>query len=114
MKLPVIVVKDADSTLSGVFVVVVVCAALPLYKALIKVMKSPNAAVICWVLFGLMALVNSMEKTTIEGLTFVFAFAAIGNTLGAVCFKVSKEFEELWRHCGQVEVVNERLRGESK
>ena len=69
-------------------------------------MKSPNAAVICWVLFGLMALVNSMEKTTIEGLTFVFAFAAIGNTLGAVCFKVSKEFEELWRHCGQVEVTN--------
>ena len=106
LKLPVIVVKDADSTLSGVFVVVVVCAALPLYKALIKVMKSPNAAVICWVLFGLMALVNSMEKTTIEGLTVVFAFASIGNTLGAVCFKVSKEFEELWRHCGQVEVTN--------
>ena len=68
--------------------------------------KSPNAAVICWVLFGLMALVNSMEKQTIEGLTFVFAFAAIGNTLGAVCFKLSKEFEELWRHCGQVEVTN--------
>ena len=104
--LPVIVVKDADSTLSGVFVVVVVCAALPLYKALIKVMKSPNAAVICWVLFALMALVNSMEKSTIEGLTVVFAFAAIGNTLGAVCFKLSKEFEELWRHCGQVEVTN--------
>ena len=84
LKLPVIVVKDA----------------------------SPNAAVICWVLFGLMALVNSMEKSTIEGLTVVFAFAAVGNTLGAVCFKLSKEFEELWRHCGQVEVVNERLRGE--
>ena len=32
LKLPVIVVKDANSTLSGVFVVVVVCAALPLYK----------------------------------------------------------------------------------
>jgi hypothetical protein len=47
-----------------------------------------------------------MEKTTIEGLTFVFAFAAIGNTLGAICFKLSKEFEELWRHCGQVEVTN--------
>lgn len=106
LKLPVIVVKDANSTLSGVFVVVVVCAALPLYKALIKVMKSPNAAVICWVLFGLMALVNSMEKTTIEGLTVVFAFASIGNTLGAICFKLSKEFEELWRHCGQVEVTN--------
>lgn len=106
LKLPVIVVKDADSTLSGVFVVVVVCAALPLYKALIKVMKSPNAAVICWVLFGLMALVNSMEKTTIEGLTFVFAFAAIGNTLGAICFKLSKEWENIWQHCGQVELTN--------
>ena len=113
LKLPVIVVKDANSTLSGVFVVVVVCAALPLYKALIKVMKSPNAAVICWVLFGLMALVNSMEKSTIEGLTVVFAFAAVGNTLGAVCFKRSKEFEELWRHCGPGEVVNERWRGET-
>ncbi len=106
VKLPLIATHDADSTLSGVFIVVLVCAALPLYKALIKVMKSPNAAVICWVLFGLIALVNSMEKGTIEGLTFVFAFAAIGNTLGAVCFKLSKEFEELWRHCGQVEVTN--------
>lgn len=106
VKLPLIATHDADSTLSGVFIVVLVCAALPLYKALIKVMKSPNAAVICWVMFGLMALVNSMEKNTIEGLTFVFAFAAIGNTLGAVCFKLSKEFEELWRHCGQVEVTN--------
>lgn len=114
LKLPVIAVKDADSTLSGVFVVCVVCAALPLYKALLKVIKSPNAAVICWVLFALMTLVNSMEKQTIEGLTFVFAFAAVGNTLGAVCFKLSKEFEELWRHCGQVEVmgINETLRGE--
>lgn len=61
---------------------------------------------ICWVLFALMALVNSMEKSTIEGLTFVFAFAAVGNTLGAIAFKLSKEFEELWRYCGQVEVTN--------
>ena len=89
------------------FIAVLICAALPLYKALIKVIKSPNAAVICWVLFGLMTLVNSMEKSTIEGLTFVFAFAAVGNTLGAIAFKLSKEFEELWRYCGQVEVTNQ-------
>jgi len=106
VKLPLIATYDTESTLSGVFIVVLICAALPLYKALIKVVKSPNAAVICWVLFALMALVNSMEKSTIEGLTFVFAFAAVGNTFGAIAFKLSKEFEELWRYCGKVEVTN--------
>lgn len=106
LKLPVIVVKDADSTLSGVFVVAIVAAALPLYKALVKLLKSPSAAVICWILFGLMALVNSMEPQTIHGLTVVFLWASIGNTLGAVCFKLSKEWENIWQHCGQVEVTN--------
>lgn len=104
-KLPVIVAKEAESTLSGVFVLTVICAALPLYKAIVKLVKSPNAAVICWVLFALMSLVKSMTAQTIAGLTFVFAFAAIGNTIGAILFKVSKEFESLWKYCGQVEVI---------
>ena len=106
IELPVIVVKEADSTLSGVFVVAIVAAALPLYKALVKLLKSPSAAVICWILFGLMALVNSMEPKTIHGLTVVFLWASIGNTLGAICFKLSKEWENIWQHCGQVELTN--------
>lgn len=106
LKLPVIVVKEAESTLSGVFVVAVICAALPLYKGLMKLLKSPSAAVICWILFALMFLADNMQPQTIHGLTVVFLTAAIGNTSGALCFKLSKEFEKLWEGCGQVEVMN--------
>ena len=106
VKLPSIVVeKNAEGTLSGVFVLAIICAAVPIYKAVIKLVKSPNAAVICWILFGLIALVDTMSPQTISALKFVFAFAAIGNTLGAICFKLSETFGELWKHCGQVEIV---------
>ncbi len=108
VKLPNIVVeKNAESTLSGVFVAAIICAALPLYKAVIKLVKSPNAAVICWILFALMSLINSMTAETIAALTVVFCVAAIGNTVGAVMFKISKEYAELWKYCGQVQVLQE-------
>lgn len=102
IKLPIITKSTADSTLSGVFIVCLICCALPLYKAVIKFIKSPNAAVICWVFFLLMFFVNKMSKETIAGLTVVFAFAAIGNTLGAIAFKLSDEFAELWKYCGEI------------
>ena len=106
VKLPnIVVTKNAESTLSGVFAAAIICAALPLYKAIIKLVKSPNAAVICWVLFALMSLVNSMTAETIRALTFVFAVAAVGNTLGAILFKISKDFDELWKYCGQVQIT---------
>ncbi len=116
VELPIIVVKEAESTLSGVFIVAIVAAALPLYKALIKLLKSPSAAVICWILFGLMFLVNRMQPQTIHGLTVVFMWAAIGNTLGVICFKLSALWKELWRDCGQVEItaITEALRGEKQ
>lgn len=114
LELPVIVVKEAESTLSGVFVVVVVAAALPLFKALMKLLKSPNAAVICWILFALMLLADNMQPQTIHGLTIVFLTAALGNTLGVICFKLSKEFEKLWEGCGQVAVMNLENKNESE
>ena len=107
VKLPnIVVTKNAESTLSGVFVAAIICAAFPLYKAIIKLVKSPNAAVICWILFALMSLVSSMTAETIKALTFVFGAAAIGNTLGAILFKISKDFDELWKYCGQVQITN--------
>lgn len=113
-ELPVIVDKSAESTLSGVFIAALVVAALPLYKALVRLLKSPNAAVFCWLLFALMFFAEKMSEQTEHGLMLVFLWAAIGNTLGVICFYLSKEFEKLWQHCGQVEIVGKRLRGESK
>lgn len=102
LKLPVIASDNADSTLSGVFVVALVCAALPLYKALLRLIKTPNAAVICFILAFFVSLINGMEPETRDGLELVLWVAAIGNTIGAICFHFAKEFEELWRYCGQV------------
>lgn len=107
VKLPLITKTTAESTLSGVFIICLICAALPLYKAVIKLIKSPNAAVICWLLFFLMFFINKMSKETIAGLTVVFACAAIGNTLGAICFKLSDEFAELWKYCGEIHIKAE-------
>lgn len=111
VKLPVIASDNADSTLSGVFVVVLICAALPLYKALLRLIKTPNAAVICVILAAVVSLINGMEPQTRDGLELVLWVAAIGNTVGAVLFHFAKEFEELWRFCGQVTVTNEGGRG---
>lgn len=102
LKLPVIASDNADSTLSGVFTVALVCAALPLYKALLRLIKTPNAAVICFILAFFVSLINGMEPGTRDGLELVLWVAAIGNTIGAICFHFAKEFEELWRYCGQV------------
>ena len=84
----------------------IICAAVPIYKSLIKLIKSPNAAVFCWILFGLIALVDTMSPQTISALKVVFAFAAIGNTIGAICFKLSSMFDDLWKNCGQVDIVS--------
>lgn len=106
IKLPLITKTTAESTLSGVFIICLICAALPLYKALLKIIKTPNAAVICWILFALMLFIDMMSKETINGLKTVFMIAAIGNTLGAICFKISAEFAEIWKYCGQVNINN--------
>lgn len=101
-ELPLIANKDATSTLSGVFVVVLIAAAFPLYKAFIKLLKSPSIAVICWILFALLALVGKMTAETLHGLTIVFLWAAIGNTLGVLAFRLSAMWKEKWKYCGEV------------
>ncbi len=113
-ELPVIVDKSAESTLSGVFIAALVVAALPLYKALVRLLKSPNAAVFCWLLFALMFFAEKMSEQTERGLMLVFWWAAIGNTLGVICFYLSKEFDKLWQGCGEVTVKNLNGGGEKK
>lgn len=102
--LPLIANKDAESTLSGVFIVALIAAALPIYKVLIKLLKSPSVAVVLWLFFGVFFLVGKMTPETIKGLTTVFLWGAIGNTLGVISFKLSATWKELWQHCGEVYV----------
>ena len=102
VKLPLIANRDAESTLSGVFIVALIATALPIYKLLTKLLKSPSVAVVLWLFWGLFALVGLMTPETIKGLTTVFLWGAIGNTLGVLAFKLSAMWKELWQHCGEV------------
>lgn len=100
-KLPNIVVEQsAEKTLTGSAIIVFACAAYPLLKGILKLFKSPSAWLILWILAVFTYLLYSVPHETIEAMTIVFFVAAIGNTVGAVFFAVSKLMEKKSRIYG--------------
>ena len=53
INLPLIVSKQAEETLSGGAIVVIVCGAYPILKGLLKALKSPSAWLILWIMASL-------------------------------------------------------------
>ncbi len=103
IKLPVIATKNADSTLTGSFTVVLVCAAYPLYKGLVRLFKSPSACMIMWILFAITFLLYKISHETLGAMVVVFLVSAIGNTIGAVLFYAAKICKEKWAFCVRIE-----------
>ena len=104
LEFPVIATKEAESTLSGTFIIVLVAAALPLYKWVKTVLKSPSIALLLWIGSGILYLILSMPMQTVKGLFIVFLTAAIGNTIAIVFFKLSDIWKEKWRFCGEIKI----------
>ena len=96
IKLPMFATKDSATTLTGSFMLVLVCAAYPILKGLLKLLKSPSAWFILWILFAVAFLLYNIEHDTLGAMVLVFFVAALGNTIGAVLFRVSKGFKEKW------------------
>ena len=96
IKLPLFATKEASTTLTGSFTLVLVCAAYPLLKGLLKMLKSPSAWFILWLLFVVAFLLYNIEHATLGAVTLVLFVAAVGNTIGAVLFWLSKMFKEKW------------------
>ena len=95
VKLPKIVVEtSAGKTLTGSAIVVLACAAYPLLKGILKLFKSPSAWLILWILAGITYLLYKVPHATVEAMAIVFFVAAIGNTVGAILFSVSKVMEK--------------------
>ena len=97
IKLPLFATKDASTTLTGSFMLVLVCAAYPIIKGILKLLKSPSAWFILWLLFGVTFLIYNIERTTLEAMVVILLVAAIGNTLGAILFAISKAWLEKWK-----------------
>lgn len=96
IKLPLFATKEASTTLTGSFTLVLVCAAYPLLKGLLKLLKSPSAWFILWLLFAVTFLLYNIERSTLGAMVLVLFVAAVGNTLGAILFWVSRNFKEKW------------------
>lgn len=104
IKLPIIVTKKAESTLTGSFTVMLICAVYPLYKGILKLFKSPSAWMITWILWGVSFLLYKIPHATLGALVVVFLVAAIGNTIGAILFWLGNKCKEKYLYCASLEI----------
>lgn len=100
----VVITESATQTLSGTFILAIVCAAYPIFKGLLKYLKSPSAWFILWVLTAFTYLFVKVPHQALVNVFIVLLTAAIGNTLGAICFFIAKTFKEKWKFCGEVNI----------
>lgn len=95
LKLPAIVVeKSADSTLTGGAILVIMCCAYPVLKGLFKLMKSPSAWFILWVVALISFALYNIPHDTLGAMVVIFFTAAVGNTVGAILFWLSRMMKE--------------------
>lgn len=105
IKMPVIVTENAENTLSGTFTFVLILCAYPLLKGALRLLKSPSAWLILWILTGILYLVYNVSHETLGALLVVVFVGALGNSIGAILFFVSRKSKEKWKYCGEVNVV---------
>lgn len=91
--LPEIATRNAENTLTGSFTVVLICCIYPLYKGIVKLIKSPSAPLIMWILFFITLMIYRLAQTTLAAMVVIFFVAAMGNTIGAVLFFVARKFK---------------------
>lgn len=102
---PSIVVRDSDSTVSGLFIVGVLVAAVPLLRVLFLAIKNNTdimPSLILTVIAVLFIAIHFASPETINGLTAVAITAAVGNIASVVGFRLSAMWDDLYKNCGQV------------
>lgn len=109
IELPLFVQKDAETTLTGTFALALICAAYPLIKGFLQYMKSPSAPVLLWLIFFVLTMLYRLPQPSLKAIIIVIGVGAVGNTIGAVLFKLSKIFKEKWQFCGEVSLKNLNL-----
>jgi hypothetical protein len=46
-----------------------------------------------------------LSHETLGAFVVIFFTAAIGNSIGAILFALSKNFNEKWKYCGQIKIT---------
>lgn len=104
INLPLVVTKQAEETLTGSAIIVLACCAYPLLKGILKLLKSPSAWLIMWIVTAITYAMWVVPHETLGAVLGVFTAAAIGNSVGAILFWFSRQFDEKWKFCGQITV----------
>lgn len=105
VNLPLVVAKEAEQTLTGSAIILIACCAYPIFKGLLKMLKSPSAWLIMWIVALITLALYKIPHETLGAMVVVFMTAAIGNSVGAFLFWLSKKFKEKWAFCGQVTIT---------
>ena len=106
---PVMVTKNADSTISIFFVLGIMIAAAVLIMLVVKAFKQNavlSVAIVLAVLCAVFVAGYNMEKQTLLGLAWVAGSGAVGVLVGVVCFKVHAIWHDLYKNCGEVYITN--------
>lgn len=93
IKFPMIATKDAESTLSGTFVLVLLISIFPIFKGLSVLFKNPSIAVFMWIAYAVLWLIYQFVAETLLALMSVCLAAAIGNTIGSILFFIANILE---------------------
>jgi hypothetical protein len=100
----IVITESATQTLSGTFILAIICAAYPIFKGLLKYMKSPSAWLILWILTAFTYVLLKISHQSLTNVFIVLLTAAIGNTFGALLFFAARVFKEKWKFCGEVNI----------
>lgn len=92
---PVWVERSAESTVSGLFLVLCVIASIPLFRKISEFMKSPSICVIWLLIFVFF----TMLKSIISEMIIVSFVGLISNAVGAIIYKIGCFMggEGLWK-----------------
>lgn len=105
--LPLVANRDAEQTLSALFIICLIITALPLYKWVRKQLKKESISVFLWVITALLWAVKTVPDKSVNGLFIVALTGAIGNTVGAIMFFISEKVKEKGILCGEIKVVKD-------
>ncbi len=102
---PIMVTKNADSTVSIFFVIGVLIASAVIMQAVVKAFKNNALLSVAIILSAICAILIAgyyMEKTTIKGLAWIAGSAAVGVLIAMACFKLHHIWNDLYKNCGEV------------
>ena len=86
---PVWVERSAGATVSGLFVVLLLLSAIPLFKHFKRFLKSPSAPLMWGILFGFLAALHAI----IDEMLIVSLVGLMSNCVGWVLFKLAGKDE---------------------